>query len=294
MSTVVTKLGSVAANLNGSGTVNWNNLTNVLTNNNVYADAVFTSGSTVSEFLYVSNFAFDLPNTAVIEGIQATVKRKATGPVTDNYIGLIFPNAGSSTITNPDKGTGANWTTLNEIVIYGGATDLWNNTWSSAIINDSTFGFAISADGDGSLSNQAFIDYIQLSISYHQVINQTPTGGGKCAGSATVTYKISQTPSGGAILAGHAPTNFNITASGSALLAGSAPVTSGVFGAGGVYAAGSDTEFAIYDTNLGTNVYEFYCTGAKNNPPDTDPNIAIARVTVDATATGSTGTFATI
>lgn len=284
MSTVVTKLGTVAANLDGSGTVNWNNLTNALTNNSQYAVAAFTSGSTISEFLYVSAFAFALPSTAVIEGIQATVKRKAVGPVTDNYVGLIYTNAGSPTITSPDKGSATTWSAVNEVVLYGGAADLWNSTWNTTLINDSAFGLAISADGDGSLNNQASIDYVQLSISYHQVINHTPTGGGSCAGSATVSYKISQTPSGGARLAGHGSTNFNIIASGGGYLAGDASAEHGVIPTGGAYAAGTATANTVYDTNLGTNVYEFYCTGPRNVPAESNTKIAVVRVTVDAVA----------
>jgi hypothetical protein len=52
-------------------------------------------------------------------------------------------------------------------VLYGGATNLWGNTWTTADINSATFGAAFSAKrGPYNSTDTTFVDYIPITIDY--------------------------------------------------------------------------------------------------------------------------------
>lgn len=249
MSTVITQLGTIAENLASgfAGAVNWTNPGRALTPDNLSASVAFSATNLVSNFLYVHGLSLSIPDTAVIEGIQVAVKRSAVGPVLDNYVGLIFLDTGTPTITAPGKQLPSNWSTTNELVNYGGPGDLWGRGWTAADFNDTAFGFGLAAAGDGSLNNAATVDYVQITIYYHQLINQTTTGGGVVGGSTTVTsFGAAPLQGGSALAAGHATTNFDIVPTGGLYASGLSVNAHGLYARGGAFANGAAPFNAVF------------------------------------------------
>lgn len=248
MSTHVTKLGTISENMSANivGAVDWTNLNNALTTDSVYTSVSF-SEDVNSNYLYIHDFDINIPTTAVIEGIQISVKKRASGPVADLSAGLIYLNLNDITITSPDKAIVGNWSGIPIIVNYGGPTDLWNKTWTAEELNDTTFGFALAASGDGSSGNAAEIDYILLDLYYHQVINHIPTGGARLAGTAAIQSSTTVTSTAAIIISGHAPEVHNFITFGGTLVSGSALHIHGLYAYGGSTANSSSTPLATYN-----------------------------------------------
>jgi hypothetical protein len=74
---------------------------------------------------------------------------------------------GTLTGTN-EAATGAEWPLSDGNATYGGNSDLWGSSWSPGEINNSNFGFSISAKihGTATLFPAARINYISLTVSY--------------------------------------------------------------------------------------------------------------------------------
>ncbi len=78
------------------------------------------------------------------------------------------------TIGSTDKGSATNWPTSDASVNYGGAADLWGESWSYSDINDSGFGAALAAASTGSGTRTARIDLITITVAYTEA-----AGGGQ-------------------------------------------------------------------------------------------------------------------
>jgi len=160
--------GSTAADDDSIGTVTWDDVNNVLTQDDSYASAILTQGNNTSHYLEVTGFGFDISSGATIEGIVVEVdRRENTTPlrVFDNSIKLVK----GGVISGTDRSTGLSWPSsdTDTYVIYGNSTDLWGLTWDPADINDSGFGVAISAVKDSSVYNRnAFVDHIRITVYY--------------------------------------------------------------------------------------------------------------------------------
>jgi len=131
---------------------------NAKTSNDVYAQD--TPAGSPSEFLKATNFGFSIPNGAVIEGITASVERRSVGGTIDDSAVRIVK---AGVIGSTDKATFNNWPNTDTTVQYGGASDLWGDTWTAANINDSGFGFAISVTDN---VDAAAVDHITLTVNY--------------------------------------------------------------------------------------------------------------------------------
>ncbi|AEW03233.1 hypothetical protein A4D02_04280 [Niastella koreensis] len=131
-------------------------------------------GDETTDYLQVKGFGFNIPAAASICGIQATVVRSATN------VDLIFHTSsvkdidvrlmknGVLTGTN-EAATGVEWPLLTDgNASYGSNSDLWGSSWSPADVNNSNFGFSISAKihGTAALFPAARINYISITVSY--------------------------------------------------------------------------------------------------------------------------------
>lgn len=287
MSTVVTKTGSIAENLSSglSGAVNWNSPNNALAEDGNNAFAVFTSGNTRSNYLYIHGFNANLPDTAVVEGVRITVKKRAAGPVADHSAYLVYLSGSELAFTSENKALPDDWTSIYQNTDYGGATDQWGESFSYTDLNNSTFGFALAAEGDGSINNGPVIDSYTLNVYYHQLINQTVSGGGGMGGSAAVTSSTSVTAeAAGATGAGRVTFTESPTISGGSFISGSAPNESGLFTSGGSFASGSAEIVVRYTGDRQANTYEFNCIGRHEVPPDNaHGDVAQAQIHIDPT-----------
>jgi hypothetical protein len=165
------KNGSTAGDDDSIGTVAWSSVNDALTQDNSCAEAILTQANRYSHYLEVTDFGFDMPSGATIEGIVVEVDRRETNAVPlrvwDNSIRLVKGGA----IGGDDKAlpTTELWpgSDTNEYVVYGNSTDLWGLNWTPGDISGSDFGVAISAAKDGSpTSSVAYVDHIRITIYY--------------------------------------------------------------------------------------------------------------------------------
>lgn len=146
------------------GSVAWSSPGNAAASDDSRATATIGSGLTPSEYLLATNFGFSIPTGATIDGITVTVERSSTqaNRVSTNAVRIVKGGVIGST----DKADGANWPTSDATLDYGGAADLWGESWTAADINASNFGFAISAAATAPGTRDAQVDHITITVTY--------------------------------------------------------------------------------------------------------------------------------
>ena len=160
----------------GVATGNWTGLTNVGTQNNVYAQAS-VANSDITNYLKCTGYGFSIPAGATITGIMAGPWLNSTFTMLDNAMQLVkggaiqatnlatgatIPNGGGSLAATPTQFT------------YGDSTHLWGNTWTPANINSANFGAAFAAQRGGFASaQQAAVDAMPITIYY--TVPSTPS-----------------------------------------------------------------------------------------------------------------------
>lgn len=271
MAYLIQKYGNVGENpdFGGSGT-SWVNPENALIYDASVASTTFTSTNLTSNYLYIHDFLMGLNSSDIITGIEVTVKKRGIGAVVDNYIGLVYGPVNSLNTTTPNKATTEVWANLNTTVTYGGPTDLWGKTWTYDELDSPQFGIVISATGDGVGYNGAEIDYVRVDV-YYTSSNVYNGFWGK--GSATVQCKYKAYTSRRApLLSGHFGLIFDNDTSGGIISGGSIDLPEVING--GFSVNGSAVVNVVYG-EAKTN-YEFYATGQKEIPPDTQHPNALA------------------
>ncbi len=159
----------------GVATGNWTGLTNVGTQNNVYAQAS-VANSDITNYLKCTGYGFSIPAGATINGITVGPWLNASFTMYDNAMQLVkggaiqatnlatganIPNGGGSFAATPTQFT------------YGGSTNLWGNTWTAADINSANFGAAFAAQRGGfATTQQVGVDAMPITVDY------TPSAGG--------------------------------------------------------------------------------------------------------------------
>lgn len=117
------------------------------------------------DFLLVDDFNFDIPASATIKGITATVRRAGGGENEAADAGVHLIKGGVTGTLDKSKAT--TWGTDLEDVDYGGAADLWAESWTPADLNAEDFGVAVSAQYAQSAGNgRAYIDIVYVTVSY--------------------------------------------------------------------------------------------------------------------------------
>ena len=149
----------------------WTNTTNATGNADGNSSTVFpqlTNGNPNTQVLALTNYNFAaLPANITILGIEATVTRNSSvaNGVLDVNVQLI---KGGTIQTAADRANTTTWPLALTAVTYGGAADLWNNTWTRADIVAANFGIAISATRNG-VNTIAGIDAVTITVYYNLV-----------------------------------------------------------------------------------------------------------------------------
>jgi len=167
--------GGVFSNDNAIGSFAFGTPANAQTSDNnrstASAVAFLFVGST--NYLKASGFGFSIPPATTICGIKVEVEKSASGisvlaTVNDNVIQLMK----NGTLTGSNYATSADWTGTDTYYTYGGSSDPWGTTWTTADINSANFGVALSAqiNGIAILFPSARIDHIRVTVYYNFVI----------------------------------------------------------------------------------------------------------------------------
>lgn len=167
-----------------TGGINWANVGNIQSDNNVYATCNLDNGET-SRYIYGIDYGFAIPAAATITGIQVQIKRVSSSGnannISDQNVRLVKGGIVQATnYANP-----AVWNNSVQVISYGGAGDLWGTTWTPAEINANNFGATISVSSNAN-NRTAYIDYIRITVYY--TTTPTITGfnpAGSCSNVAT-------------------------------------------------------------------------------------------------------------
>lgn len=115
-----------------------------------------------TEYLKLTNFGFSIPAGATIDGIQVDLRRRTGGSGTQADDRARIVKGG--TIGSTDKAAAGNWSSSYVTQTYGGAADLWGESWTSSDINASNFGFVISAAL--TVVGTPQVDSCQITVTY--------------------------------------------------------------------------------------------------------------------------------
>ena len=176
-----------AATDSSVGTANWNDPTYALTHNSQYAYATLGAWE-ISYYLEVTNFGFDIPPSATINGIMVEVEKYEGG------LGYIYDNMVSIVKGGVTQGGGSadpnEWPSSPAYRNYGTPTNLWGQSWTACDINSPGFGFGISAEETSGQLSYAYIDHIRMKVFY------TPSGG-SCSTASTSPGTVTSVLFGG-------------------------------------------------------------------------------------------------
>ncbi|ANE50763.1 hypothetical protein SY85_09885 [Flavisolibacter tropicus] len=172
-----TTAGTVGTANNPGSSGSWASVTNVQTENNVYATALITGSNKSSNYLDATNWGFQstnaaaanyIPSNATINGIQVSIKRRKTltGNVRDSKV-ILLKSSGEVGVS---RASTVSWPTTSAFAAYGNEIDLWGASFTAADLTNSGFGVRIAARNKGKKDAQAEIDYIKITVFFNQTI----------------------------------------------------------------------------------------------------------------------------
>lgn len=153
--------GGTAANDASFGDFSWSSVSEALSDNSGYALSSCNSSQSTN-YLKVTNFGFSIPSGATIDGILVSWNcRDFSGGVRDSRIRIVK----GGTVGSTDKSSATAWSSGGAYRDYGGASDLWGETWTDTDINASTFGAVLSAKSSSGGENPAVM-YMRITVYY--------------------------------------------------------------------------------------------------------------------------------
>ncbi|NQY11833.1 MAG: T9SS type A sorting domain-containing protein [Flavobacteriales bacterium] len=150
----------------GAGSV-WTSVSNVGASDDVYATA--TPDEENTRRVRVTDFGFAITDGDEIEGIEVTVEWAADNA--DRIFEKQIKLRKGTSLVGTNNSSNAVITTTETITTYGGATELWGETWLESDIESANFGVQVKAKETGDGTNTISIDHITITI-YHS----TPSG----------------------------------------------------------------------------------------------------------------------
>jgi hypothetical protein len=145
----------------------WQNPGFITTPGTPYATVTMNKTGRYSNYLQATDYGFNIPAEATIDGIMVVINRQSdfhNPSLLDNVVSLVKAGA----ITGDNKATLIVWPTTMGTAVYGGATDLWGTTWTSADVNADNFGVVLATyrQNNGNNDRTASVDFMQVSVYY--------------------------------------------------------------------------------------------------------------------------------
>ncbi len=116
-----------------------------------------------TQTLRIKDFGFEIPNNAVIEGLEVVVIRRSdlNGGMMDKKAQLIQNNREVGKNLRTQEAWNNEWAA----VYYGGASETWGLTLTPEDINNANFGFAFQAENAGKTTRPE-IDEVLVTVHY--------------------------------------------------------------------------------------------------------------------------------
>jgi hypothetical protein len=117
------------------------------------------------DYLLLTDFGFEVPESAEIRGISVKVRRAAGSPEEAQDAGVYLIKGG--TLGDLDRSIPGSWAgpDLGE-TSYGGPTDLWEEELTPADVNSPDFGVALAASFTGVGNGRAYVDIVYVTVHY--------------------------------------------------------------------------------------------------------------------------------
>lgn len=149
-------------------TVNWTSADGALVAKDGVSAQATSGGSARSLFLVVSKFTFDLPDEALVTGIEIEIVRSTSGffsTVQDAAIGITVKGQLGTVFRKNDGNWGGGTTT----VVYGGPSDTFGQTLTGADVRSDPFflGAAISVQLSASFGEKATASVDGMRVRLH-------------------------------------------------------------------------------------------------------------------------------
>lgn len=160
--------GTFASDSGSGGTLAWTDPGNAAASDDIYARVVATDGLTY--YLLAKNFGFtnaDIPSGSIIDGILVEWEKKKGGvlpSIVDHQSRIVKGDVVGAT----DKAIADQWPADDTYISYGGAADLWGETWLDSDIKAIGFGAALSANLW--TTSTASIDHVRITVYYTPVV----------------------------------------------------------------------------------------------------------------------------
>jgi hypothetical protein len=145
-----------------TGLLAWSTVNNAKISDNNYSMASnYGFMPTELHYLKATNFGFSIPAGATINGIVVEVECSTSEETHDEIMAIIKADGtiGSNVIALHNQ-----WPISDAYRTFGGASDLWGETWSASGINDVDFGVAIAPKVYPMAD--AFVDHIRSTVYY--------------------------------------------------------------------------------------------------------------------------------
>jgi hypothetical protein len=156
----------------------WADDTNVKSSDNNRA-TVHPGNGNFSDCVAGYNWGFALPTGSEILGVEARIEKcSSSNKYVDKMVSVL---SALYFIGNNKAHTSTPWpnpVSSETYVTYGGSTDLWGLSWTSAGVNSSTWGIGIGVLQNGTTAADAQVDHIQVRIYYNNptaTVTQTVT-----------------------------------------------------------------------------------------------------------------------
>lgn len=155
-----------AVNTTGFGSTAWSNPSNITSVGSPYASVTLTPGSS-SNYLKATNYGFNIPLSATIDGIEVKIDRKGEQNLGFGFRDDVLKLVKGGVISGDDKSSSNTYPTTLSTKTYGANNDKWGLSWTPADINASNFGVALSTKSNLIISTlTASINSIQVIVHY--------------------------------------------------------------------------------------------------------------------------------
>ena len=130
------------------GNAGWSTPSNITADDGLYSNVILDPkgvGGAKSKWLRATNFGFDIPAGATIDGVKVTAELKASSTDQTPALSSAQLVSGGSR-AGQENTSNTNLTTSDADYDRGGETDTWGMALSAATVNDSGFGVDIMVE----------------------------------------------------------------------------------------------------------------------------------------------------
>jgi hypothetical protein len=163
-------------------TSGWTNPGAITTNDGLFATYALGAHVGATNALRATGFGYAVPGGATINGIMVEVKGKSDVNAANLNIQLEKAGVPYGASVSYQLGTSNIFQSVG-----GSGTYLWGGSWTPADVNNASFGVRlVGFTGNPAITNNFFLDFVQVTVFYTAAFSQISVGGGG-AGAVNLT-----------------------------------------------------------------------------------------------------------